>query len=387
MRNRPSQLKGTSAAKCLRSVLPELRGQLTAETSSWQYPAQLLRLPSSFLRSWPRGHFDGDGCVAAPAKVPKVSIRAEIPEMNQLVRSVCQRIGFPTTNGQAANIEISGWDNVLHFIDQVGSFHPKKRRRMDAWRKQGASERKDRTDAIPVGRYLRQVRQQIGMKSHYFQGTWCSLISAYERNLIHPSRRRLRSLVSEMRDWAEEQGADPGLCLGLQTLVDAPILWSPVTSVTSDTPSGSVYDLVCEGPHTFIANGIVTHNCVVWLDEFEKALAHGDLDSGTSTRVFGSILTWMQEKKAPVFVMATANQISTLPPELLRKGRFDEIFFLDLPTVKERQEIFIVHLRKRNRLPQDFDTRSPGPGVGRLRRRRNRASRDRCDVRRLQCRA
>lgn len=95
--------------------------------------------------------------------------------------------------------------------------------------------------------------------------------------------------------------------------------------------------------------------CVLWLDEMEKSLAHGGQDAGTSTRVFGSILTWMQEKKAPCFVVATANDISSLPPELLRKGRFDEIFFLDLPTASERAEIFTVHLRKRKRLPQDFD--------------------------------
>ncbi len=95
--------------------------------------------------------------------------------------------------------------------------------------------------------------------------------------------------------------------------------------------------------------------CVVWIDEMEKALAHGGLDSGTSTRVFGSILTWMQEKTAPCFVVATANDIASLPPELLRKGRFDEIFFLDLPTLEERREIFAVHLRKRSRLAEDFD--------------------------------
>lgn len=95
--------------------------------------------------------------------------------------------------------------------------------------------------------------------------------------------------------------------------------------------------------------------CVLWIDEMEKALAHGGLDSGTSTRVFGSILTWMQEKKSPVFVVATANDISAMPPELLRKGRFDEIFFLDLPTFEERREIFSVHINKRGRLPQDYD--------------------------------
>jgi AAA+ superfamily predicted ATPase len=95
--------------------------------------------------------------------------------------------------------------------------------------------------------------------------------------------------------------------------------------------------------------------CVLWIDEMEKALAHGGSDSGTSTRVFGSILTWMQEKTVPCFVVATANDISSLPPELLRRGRFDEIFFLDLPTLKERREIFSVHLNKRRRMANDFD--------------------------------
>ena len=95
--------------------------------------------------------------------------------------------------------------------------------------------------------------------------------------------------------------------------------------------------------------------CILWIDELEKALSHGGLDSGTSTRVFGNILTWMQEKTAPVFVVATANDITALPPELLRRGRFDEIFFLDLPTESERREIFEVHILKRARLPEMFD--------------------------------
>ncbi|MGH3243124.1 MAG: AAA family ATPase [Spirillospora sp.] len=95
--------------------------------------------------------------------------------------------------------------------------------------------------------------------------------------------------------------------------------------------------------------------CVVWIDEMEKALAHGGGDSGTSTRVFGTILTWMQEKTTPCFVVGTANDVGSLPPEVLRKGRFDEIFFLDLPTAEERAEILAVHLRKRNRFPGDYD--------------------------------
>ena len=99
--------------------------------------------------------------------------------------------------------------------------------------------------------------------------------------------------------------------------------------------------------------------CVVWLDEIEKGLAgssgSGSSDAGTSARVFGSLLTWMQEKTSPVFVIGTANDISALPPEILRKGRFDEIFFVDLPQVQERREIFAIHLATRGRDPLEFD--------------------------------
>ncbi|MFT4009186.1 MAG: AAA family ATPase [Nocardioidaceae bacterium] len=89
--------------------------------------------------------------------------------------------------------------------------------------------------------------------------------------------------------------------------------------------------------------------CILWLDEVEKGFSgiSGEGDSGTSSRVFGSFLTWMQEKTAPVFVIATANKVDRLPPEFLRKGRFDEIFFVDLPTHHERRDIWSLHLTKR----------------------------------------
>jgi SpoVK/Ycf46/Vps4 family AAA+-type ATPase len=93
--------------------------------------------------------------------------------------------------------------------------------------------------------------------------------------------------------------------------------------------------------------------CILFIDELDKAFSgvtgSADSDGGTSSRVFGSFLTWMQEKTSPVFVMATANRIERLPGEFLRKGRFDEIFFVDLPTPDERQDIFNIHLSKRRR--------------------------------------
>ncbi len=100
---------------------------------------------------------------------------------------------------------------------------------------------------------------------------------------------------------------------------------------------------------------------ILWIDEIEKAFASAasrSTDGGLSQRMFGSLLTWMQEHRAPVFLVATANDIEALPPELLRKGRFDEIFFVDLPSKPIRAEILAVHLRKRNRDPVGFDIES-----------------------------
>ncbi len=98
---------------------------------------------------------------------------------------------------------------------------------------------------------------------------------------------------------------------------------------------------------------------VLWVDEIEKGFAgvgsSNVSDAGTAARVFGSFVTWLQEKEAPVFVIATANDVRAFPPELVRKGRFDEIFFVDLPDLNERTDIWRIHLKKRNRNPDDFD--------------------------------
>jgi SpoVK/Ycf46/Vps4 family AAA+-type ATPase len=97
---------------------------------------------------------------------------------------------------------------------------------------------------------------------------------------------------------------------------------------------------------------------ILWIDEIEKAFASAashSADGGLSKRMFGSLLTWMQEHKAPVFLIATANDIEALPPELLRKGRFDEIFFVDLPDSDARRMIFSIHLARRKQDVSKFD--------------------------------
>ncbi len=95
--------------------------------------------------------------------------------------------------------------------------------------------------------------------------------------------------------------------------------------------------------------------CVLWIDEIEKGISTGSYDNGTSQRVLGTLLTWMAESKQHVFIVATANDIQSLPPELIRKGRLDEIFFVDLPSSETRGEIFNIHLNKRDHDQENFD--------------------------------
>ena len=108
-----------------------------------------------------------------------------------------------------------------------------------------------------------------------------------------------------------------------------------------------------------IATAEAVAPAILWLDELEKGFSgvqsSGQSDAGTPARVFGSFITWLQEKQSAVFVIATANDVSMLPPELLRKGRFDEIFFVDMPTFEERKDILSIHLEKKKRPLANFD--------------------------------
>lgn len=104
--------------------------------------------------------------------------------------------------------------------------------------------------------------------------------------------------------------------------------------------------------------------CVLWLDEVEKGIAGQSNDDGTSQRVLGTLLTWMAEKKKPVFIVATSNNIANLPPEFIRKGRLDEIFFVDLPDEKTRSDIFSIHLSKRKQDPAAFDLKALATASG-----------------------
>lgn len=124
-----------------------------------------------------------------------------------------------------------------------------------------------------------------------------------------------------------------------------------IMTVEKITPQEYVYDPVCVAPHAYIANGFVNHNC----DKGLGGISGGSgSDSGVSMRVLGAFLTWLQDSEYPVFTVMTANNVDALPPELLRRGRFDAIFSTSLPTSRERQDVLAIHLRKRGRDIKSF---------------------------------
>ena len=179
--------------------------------------------------------------------------------------------------------------------------------------------------------------------------------------------------LEELKDWLNKRGkafdieAREGILLlgipgcgksltakAISSMWQLPLLKLDVGKVFSSLVGSSE-----ENVRRAIATAESIAPSILWLDEMEKGFSglssSGQTDGGTTARVFGTFLTWLQEKKSPVFVVATCNSVSQMPPELLRKGRFDEIFFVDLPSKEERKQIFKIHLEKRKRDIKKFD--------------------------------
>jgi SpoVK/Ycf46/Vps4 family AAA+-type ATPase len=178
-------------------------------------------------------------------------------------------------------------------------------------------------------------------------------------------RKRAKAFTKEARAFGlpEPRGVlmlgIPGCGKSLMAKAVASLWRLPLVRLDVGKVMGSLVGSSEEGMRNAIKTAEAVAPCILWLDELEKGLAgsqsSGASDGGTTARVFGTFITWLQEKESAVFVIGTANNVKMLPPELLRKGRFDEIFFVDLPAAKERGSIFEIHIRNRNRDPAHFD--------------------------------
>ena len=151
----------------------------------------------------------------------------------------------------------------------------------------------------------------------------------------------------------------PGTGKSLTAKATAAVLQRPLLKLDAGRLFASLVGQSESNLRSAIATAEAIAPCVLWIDELEKAFAgaksSGSTDGGTSSRVFGSFLNWMQDRTSAVFVVATANDVSALPPELLRKGRFDELFFVDLPSQQEREAIWRIQIRKYARRHDTFD--------------------------------
>ena len=262
----------------------------------------ILEFPENLMLSWLRGFIQGDGCVMPESN--RVCVTQERKELRELISSVLRRLGFPR-RFSGKNIFITGYDEYSSIMSKLRSVA-------------GCDDDK------------------VAMAQEPTPKRW-----SFTRGV-------------------EKDGENPN------------IVWARITDIEPMPETNFVYDLHCSDPHTYIGDGAIDHNCVMWIDEIDKSLSgvssSDQSDAGTTARVFQTILTWMQEKKAAVYVAGTANRVISfpsgepiLPPEMLRKGRFDEIFFVDLPDLEERKQILKIHISKQRspdapvRNPDDFD--------------------------------
>lgn len=208
-----------------------------------------------------------------------------------------------------------------------------------------------------------QIIRKFGILDYFPKNESLKDVGGME-NLKEWLKKRQLAYDKEARDWGlkEPKGL---LLLGVPGCGKSLIAKSIASSWNMPLlrlDVGKVFQGIVGSSEDNIRKAIATAEavapCVLWIDEIEKGLSgvqsSGATDGGVTSRIFSTILTWMQEKTAPVFVVATANNINQLPPELLRKGRFDEIFFVDLPSQKEKENIFSIHLQKNRQNVSSF---------------------------------
>jgi len=318
----------------------------------------VLELPSWLIGTWLRGVFDGDGCVRVSAQSPQIIISAWNKQANQFIRDALLRVGIVASlspsakKGDDGNIVITGLESINAFVSKIGSSHPAKQEKLAALSAM-LSERSaaSRLDSIPVGSLLREARLSIGMGQRAFAHG--NLVSVYERSIVAPSRSKLQQLINEMEVWREDHRfASTDEMARLKDLAHSDILWSRIQRIEPIAPVDYVYDLCLDRHHCFVANRIITHNCIVFIDELDAVGRHrgAGLGGGHDEReqTLNQLLVEMDgfESNDGVILIASTNRPDVLDPALLRPGRFDRRVVVNRPDVKGREGILKVHTRK-----------------------------------------
>jgi ATP-dependent metalloprotease FtsH len=323
------------------------------------FQGRILEMPSYMVACWLRGVFDGDGCVRVSRDAPQVIISAWNPSANQLIRDALLRIGIVTSKSPAAhggmdgNICITGRASVRAFAGKVQSDHPAKATKLHRViaHLQESETSSSRLDCIPARGMIRAARESLGMGQRAFRRG--HYVSSYERGLVTPSRTSLQSVVAEMEAWSETQGVPlTHEAADLRDLTESAVLWSRIENIKRVEPVEFVYDLCLDRHNCFIANNLVVHNCIVFVDEIDAVGRHrgAGLGGGHDEReqTLNQLLVEMDgfESNEGVIMIAATNRPDVLDPALLRPGRFDRQIVVDWPDVRGREGILRVHTRK-----------------------------------------
>lgn len=296
---------------------------------------------AAFLAGW----VDADGCIGPEKIVLTVKGPKLQAERRRLARQIIQSLGVTPSKFDTCSLEVTGSRAVL-LASKIRSYLALKEAK--ALSVTSSDQGFDRGMGFACGQLLQEARKASGIGTEGFKraGVSTSVMWRHENGATPISERQMAKYLTVLGSNGRE----------IETLLSAECRWVEIQSIK---PIGvkAVYDLACEGTnkHSFFANGLITHNCILWLDEAEKGLSGGKSsnmsDSGTTARMIGHLSTWLQETKAPICLAMTANSLHDLPVEFIR--RVNERFFFDMPTEDERVDILKIHLRKQR---QDTDS-------------------------------
>lgn len=306
--------------------------------------AAILTAPVQVRAAFLAGWLDADGCIR-PDKVTLTVKGAKLrKERRKLARQMVQSLGVTPSKFGSANMEITGSRAKQLAGMLVEYLHLKGVR---AGKVTSSDTGFDRGMGFACGVMLHSARKALPISEIQKAGVSTGVMWRHENGTTPISER----YMNKYADLVGKEQPD------FQRLLEADCRWVEIRKIAS-VGQQVVYDLACEGDdtHSFFANGLITHNCVVWLDEAEKSLSGGQSsamsDAGTTSRVIGILSNWLQETTAQVCLALTANSLKTLPVEFV--NRMDERFFFDLPSEEERVEILKIHLRKRGQDPANF---------------------------------
>jgi hypothetical protein len=306
--------------------------------------------------------------ILAPVKEIPPDLEKELYFVNMplpdvaMLRKLLQDIA--ATLQQDGRIRIDGADTLVHHIADAALGLTLDEAERVFFKAIARDAKLSQEDAQFVRDEKRQVVQKSGLLEYYEAVEDLGNVGGLKL-LKAWLRRRARAFEPKARDYGLP--APKGLLLlGVQgcgkTLAAKAVAGSwgfPLLRLDMSRIFGSLIGSSEDNMRRALETADAVSPCVLWIDEIEKTFSgiesSGMSDAGTTARVFGSFLTWMQDKTGNVFCVATANSVSRVPPELLRKGRFDEIFFVDLPNADERKEILAIHLTRRRRKPDAFD--------------------------------